>query len=120
MVATALQVESFTATRSAGRRSLPRRATMRQRRMITLAVLFTLVVLGLLLAFPPIVHTASRSIEPHTVQYTVARGDTLWQIAEQYAGGGDVRKIIETIKETNHLRSAVVQPGQVLLIPVAP
>jgi LysM repeat protein len=49
-------------------------------------------------------------------RYVVRPTDTLWSIAARsYAG--DVREGIWKLEQRNHLASATVRPGQVLLLP---
>ncbi len=50
---------------------------------------------------------------------TVAPGDTLWDIAADATAGGDVRSMMEEIRELNALDSSVVYSGQDLLVPTA-
>lgn len=53
-----------------------------------------------------------------TVSFTVNEGDTLWEIAEQYADESiDVRKYIKLIRKYNNLDTAEIMPGDVLVIP---
>lgn len=48
----------------------------------------------------------------------VCSGDTLWSIASQYiAENQDVREMIYDIRKLNSLSSAMLIPGQELLIP---
>jgi len=59
---------------------------------------------------------------PHTAvvpwqAYTVARGDTLWDIASVHSGGRDVRVVVSEIKRANRLKTADIEPGQLLTIP---
>jgi LysM repeat protein len=50
---------------------------------------------------------------------TVYPGDTLWKIASEYNNDeSDVRKVIYKIRKLNNLKSAVIIPGQELLIPL--
>ncbi len=50
--------------------------------------------------------------------YTVASGDTLWEIAtEHYPPSEDPRVMIETIREENGLTGYGLQPGQRLELP---
>lgn len=49
---------------------------------------------------------------------TVCTGDTLWTIASQYISkNDDIRELIYNIKKVNNLDSAIIIPGQELLIP---
>lgn len=59
---------------------------------------------------------AEASLNEHVV--TVHTGDTLWDIAKNYADGkDDIRYIIYSIKDRNGLKSADIKPGQKLIIP---
>lgn len=52
--------------------------------------------------------------------YTVAAGDTLWGIAQRSAPATDPRQTVGEIRELNALSSGhVLQPGEVLLMPVS-
>jgi LysM repeat protein len=49
---------------------------------------------------------------------TVCSGDTLWTIASENIGsGGDIREFVYNIRKVNNLDSAIITPGQELLIP---
>jgi nucleoid-associated protein YgaU len=48
---------------------------------------------------------------------TVVRpGDTLWAIAAR-SYGGDTREAVWRLEQRNHLRSATIRPGQLLVLP---
>ena len=49
-------------------------------------------------------------------RYTVRAGDTLWLIAERHYDG-DPREAIWAIKERNELRTSLLSPGTVLVLP---
>jgi hypothetical protein len=49
---------------------------------------------------------------------SVAPGQSLWQLAEQVAPQADPREVVADILALNGLRSADVQPGQKLAIPL--
>jgi hypothetical protein len=49
-------------------------------------------------------------------RYRVQPGDTLWSIAER-TFAGDPREGVWELRERNQLRSAVIVPGQVLVLP---
>ena len=49
-------------------------------------------------------------------QYRVKPGDTLWSIAER-TFPGDPREGVWELRERNELGSAVIVPGQVLVLP---
>lgn len=52
-----------------------------------------------------------------TQSVVVDPGDSLWSIATTVAPSSDPRETIHAIRELNGLRSSLLQPGQVLLIP---
>ena len=54
-----------------------------------------------------------------TQSVVVEQGDSLWNIAQRLAPSQDPRAVIQEIRELNALRSNLIQPGQVLLVPVA-
>jgi len=54
-----------------------------------------------------------------TQRVVVEQGDSLWLIAERAAPEADPRGVVTEIRELNGLRSNLIQPGQVLLIPGA-
>lgn len=59
------------------------------------------------------------SNNPQYAKVTVYPGDTLWGIASKYnTENSDVRKVIDKIRKINKLDTAVIIPGQQLLIPI--
>jgi len=52
------------------------------------------------------------------VSVVVGPGDSLWSLAGRMAGGSDVRSLIEEIMVVNSLKSADVEAGQTLRIPL--
>lgn len=51
-------------------------------------------------------------------EHVVVAGETLWSISADAAGHGvDVRAVIQSVRSLNELDSAVLVPGQRLLIP---
>ena len=58
------------------------------------------------------------TVEPvATARVVVQQGDSLWNIAQRQAPTRDPRDTIHEIRELNALRSNLIQPGQVLLVP---
>jgi LysM repeat protein len=52
-----------------------------------------------------------------TARAVVGPGETLWQVARRMAPGIDPRVTVERIAALNGLAGAVIQPGQVLVVP---
>ena len=51
-------------------------------------------------------------------EYVVQAGDTLWGIAaHEYGETMDLRQVVWQIRQTNHLQSAAVWPGQRVTLP---
>ena len=48
--------------------------------------------------------------------YVVKPTDTLWSIAAR-TWAGDTREGVWQIQQRNHLRSATIRPGQILVLP---
>lgn len=59
--------------------------------------------------------TARPAVAPGAV-VTVQPGDTLWSIAGAVAPGRDPRRVIERIRQSNHLTSVSLTPGQTLKV----
>ena len=52
-----------------------------------------------------------------TQSVVVEQGDSLWLIAGRAAPDADPREVVTRIRELNGMRSNLIQPGQVLLVP---
>jgi hypothetical protein len=93
------------------------RLTRRGRLLATLVLLAGFLAGGVLLAGG----LATAGTEPGAAataeRITVAPGETLWGIAEREVPGTDPRDTVAEILELNHLQSAAVEAGSVLLLP---
>jgi LysM repeat protein len=49
----------------------------------------------------------------------VGPGDTVWSIAARHPDGEDIRTEVAQILSLNRLRSAIIQPGETLVVPAA-
>jgi nucleoid-associated protein YgaU len=102
-----------TAVRPAGVRL---RLTRRARRLAVVLALAAGVALGSWLG--PLLSGGGGDLHLAGVQSVVVQpGDTLWSIATSLNGDGDVRSVIDEIQQLNGLNSAVLVPGQTLLLP---
>jgi nucleoid-associated protein YgaU len=59
--------------------------------------------------------TTPRPVSTQSV--VVQQGDSLWLIAGRTAPSADPREVVTRIRELNGMRSNLIQPGQVLLVP---
>ncbi len=48
----------------------------------------------------------------------VEKGDTLWDLAKEYNGGGDIRSYIHEIQKVNNLSDSDIFEGDILKMPV--
>ncbi len=89
------------------------------RTVILLVLLAALVVVSLdaLSSGRALAESTPPTIAPATATAVVAQGDSLWSIARSVDPASDPRTVIEDIRELNGLRSNLIQPGQVLLVP---
>jgi nucleoid-associated protein YgaU len=61
--------------------------------------------------------TTPRPVTTRTV--VVEQGDSLWLIAQRAAPEADPREVVTRLRELNGMRSNLIQPGQVLLVPTS-
>ena len=54
---------------------------------------------------------------PATAVVVVQPGDSLWSIAQTVAPGADPRETVLRLRELNGMASAVVVPGQSIVVP---
>ena len=59
----------------------------------------------------------SSAPQPALRQVTVQSGDTLWGVARRLSPDRDPRRVVEQLREINHLPSVQLQEGQQLLLP---
>lgn len=101
---------------AAGGRRGELRLTRRGRLVVFLAGL--LVAVAVAVAFAGVsVATAEKGEPAPTDVIVVGTGATLWDIAATRAEDGDVRAMISTIQELNHLEGGMLVAGQRLLVP---
>ncbi len=86
-------------------------------------VVLTLVLLGLVLgAFVMFsgqsVATGETGAPVPTRTVVVGEGDTLWQIASDVPGGGDIREVVHQIEQLNSLPGPELTVGQEIAVPV--
>lgn len=80
-----------------------------------LVLLFALFMVFLLVGRP-----AEAEAPRTTVEYVVQPGDTLWEIARASSPQEtDLRQAVVVIQDLNNLASGIIQPGQVLAVPLS-
>lgn len=56
-------------------------------------------------------------IETTQIQYTVSKGETLWDIAKEFKQDGqDIREYIYEVKKINNMTSSMIYEGQTITI----
>ena len=93
------------------------RLTRRGRMVIFLVAFVAVLGLGIALGTQSFAGETPGTPEPTRV-VMVGSGETLWAIAADAAGDGDVRAMVDRIEDLNALDSAMVQAGQRLRVPV--
>lgn len=87
---------------------------MKKNKLVKTIIALSIILL-ILIPLTPRVHSQSKVTYS---KFTVSSGDTLWTIASQFINkNDDVRELIYNIKKVNNLNSAIILPGQELLIP---
>jgi Tfp pilus assembly protein FimV len=98
--------------------SQPRvRLTRRGRAVVVVAALLVAFAIGVFVTAAGSVATQHPGTPAPTRIVQVGSGDTLWDIASGLADDGDVRAMMEEIKQLNALDSADLQAGQRLVVP---
>lgn len=99
-----------------GSRSTARRAATRPVRLTRRGRLLITVALAMLAGVGWVAtHAGTAQAEAPMRHIEVHAGDTLWSIAQRVAPGEDPRAVIYDLRALNHLSSAQLQPGQILL-----
>jgi LysM repeat protein len=93
------------------------RLTRRGRLVVFLVAFVAVLALGIALGTQSFAGETPGAPEPTRV-VMVGSGETLWEIAAEAAGDGDVRAMVDRIEDLNALDSAMVQAGQRLHVPV--
>ena len=110
--------------------AVPLRLTARGRLVVRLLVLASLLTLTLsvatfsraLLAGAIAEDGTNAGVSPgNSVTYqeiVVVPGETLWSIAQHVSSRQDIRSVVDTLVELNHLESAGLVAGQRLIVPI--
>ena len=103
----------------AGPRGSAVRLTRRGRLVVVVAALLVAFAIGVFVTAAGSVATQHPGTAEPTKIVQVGTGDTLWDIASGLADDGDVRAMMEEIKQLNALDSADLQAGQRLVVPAS-
>ncbi len=93
------------------------RLTRRGRLAVLTLALLAVLAIGILWSSGSVATERAGVSEP-TQTVMVASGDTLWAIASEAAGDGDVRDMVQRIQQLNALDSGALRAGQRLAVPV--
>ena len=113
------QIPAQRSARSASRPAPqgPVRLTRRGRVVVTLLIVG--VILGALVIFSgQSVATGDAGAPVPTRTVVVGEGDTLWAIAAEVAGDGDIRETVHAIEKLNSLSGPALEVGQEIAVPV--
>jgi Tfp pilus assembly protein FimV len=95
------------------------RLTRRGRLVVVVAALLIAFAIGVFVTAAGSVATQRPGTAEPTRIVQVGSGDTLWDIASQLADDGQVRPMMEEIKQLNALDSTDLQAGQRLVVPAS-
>jgi len=59
----------------------------------------------------------ARSASNSVIEVTVAEGDTLWGLAQDYSGKDHPKKWIAKVMELNEMHSTTIRTGETLILP---
>ncbi len=76
------------------------------------------VLLGVAVAFIAYIYMTDEKIEQYE-QITIAHGETLWSLADEYRGKMSTQDWVAFVQKENHLFEGMLQAGQTITIPVA-
>lgn len=76
------------------------------------------VLLGVAVAFIAYIYITDEKIEQYE-QITIAHGETLWSLADEYRGKMSTQDWVAFVQKENHLFDGLLQAGQTITIPVA-
>ena len=110
---------TLTRPRQTARQAVPSsvRLTRRGRVVVVVAALLVAFAIGVFVTAAGSVATQRPGTPEPTRIVQVHSGDTLWGIASELAGDGEVRPMMEQIERLNALDSSVLQAGQRLVVP---
>ena len=84
-------------------------------------IAFLVIMIGLLVSgfgFTAGLYDTTASVTTDFTSYTVAPGDTVWDIADEVSGSDtDTRIIVHAICQMNDIQAQDLQPGMVLFVP---
>jgi nucleoid-associated protein YgaU len=109
------------AAQSRRRYSPERRRRVRRRRLRGLSrlALLVLVILVAIWVGTRVANATSNDPRFSERTYVVHSGDTLWSVARSaYPGGHDLRELVYSVEQRNHLAGADIRPGEQIILPI--
>ncbi len=98
-----------------------RRRRLRRRRLRGLSRLALLVIIVIVAVWVGTRVANATSNDPRFSErtYVVHTGDTLWSVTRRaYPGGHDLRQLVYSVEQRNHLAGADIRPGERLILPI--
>lgn len=88
-------------------------------KLIFIIKILAIVLISTLLMIIAFQFESISSSETNLIEVKIVEGDNLWKIADRYYGENiDLRKKIFQIKKINELETAMLKPGQKIVIPI--
>jgi LysM domain len=109
------------AVQSRRRFSPERRRRVRRRRLRGLSRLALLVIVIIVAVWVGTRVANATSNDPRFSErtYVVHSGDTLWSVTRSaYPAGHDLRQLVFSVEQRNHLAGADIRPGEQLILPI--
>lgn len=98
---------------------MKRRPYKRIRRIQKTTIIALLLLVILTMGFT--LHPQERAEFTQTITRMIQKGDTLWDIAQEYnPEGHDIRNYVAMISRVNDLHNQPLMPGETILIPILP
>lgn len=90
-----------------------------KRRFITSILIFTTMVSVSTVILFGRNNVYSTKYEDEYIEVTIAKGDTLWNIAlDNQPKGYDTRNMVYEIMSSNNLKDAIIKPGDIIKVPI--
>ena len=78
---------------------------------------FALIILGFIMG-GFVASSGFSGVDGNYIEYSVAQGDTVWEVASANSNGDDVSNVVREIMEVNGLENDTLHVGQSILVPI--